>query len=88
MSQAPDFVRIVLALVQETQPAFTPDQSASVEQHIRQDWGGKRPYIAAHAPALRDAREKVRQQIGTRPDAEIIREHGISRSTLYRWIKK
>ena len=88
MSQAPDFVRIVLALVQETQPAFTAEQSARIEKHIRHDWGGKRPYIAAHAPAMREAREKVRQQIGTRPDAEIISEHGISRSTLYRWIKK
>jgi len=88
MSQAPDFVRIVLAMVQEIQPAFTAEQSAQTEQHIRQDWGGKRPYIAAHAPAMREAREKVRQQIGVRPIAEIISEHGIARSTLYRWIKK
>src|SRR3989304_1183624 len=41
MSQAPDFVRIVLAMVQEIQPAFTAEQSAQTEQHIRQDWGGK-----------------------------------------------
>ena len=88
MSHAPDFLRIVLARVRETQPAYTAEQSAQDEQHIRHKWGGKRPYIAAHAPAMRIAREKVRQQIGTRPDAEIISEHGISRSTLYRWIKK
>lgn len=88
MSESRDFVKFVLELVRDMQPSFTEDQALQIEQQIRHDWGGERPFIAKHAPRLRACREKVREQIGTKPDAEIIIEHGISRATLYRWIKK
>lgn len=64
-----------------------PAADQFIEQ-LTKDWGGERPFIAKRARRLRAAREKVREEVGTRPDAELIEEHGISRRTLYRWIGK
>ena len=87
MSDARDFVKCLLKMVMEAQPSFTEEQAMQVEQQIRHDWGGERMVIAKRAPLLRASREKVRAQVGTKPDAVLIKEHGISRATLYRWIK-
>lgn len=91
MGDGRDFVLHLLELVRKAQPEFTEEQAEQVEQQIRKDWGGERPLIAKHASRIRsrlqEKKERVRAQVGTKPDSEIIDREGISRATLYRWIK-
>lgn len=63
-------------------------QVMEIEPQIRRDWGGARPFIAKRGPLLVRVREKVRAQVGTKPDDEIARENGISRRTMYRYLAK
>lgn len=58
-----------------------------VEPEKRHDWGGEQVTIAKRAPMLRAAKEKVRAEIGIKSVAELQGETGVSRRTLYRWIK-
>jgi len=51
-------------------------------------WGGERTFIAKRVTHLRVAKEKVLQQVGTKPDKQVAEENGISRRTLYRYIQK
>lgn len=88
MSGADDFVRAMLKMVMEVSPSFSEEQAMQVEQQIRRDWGGERPFIAKRGPMLARVREKVRAQVGTKPDDEIARENGISRRTLFRYLAK
>ncbi|MFA6121909.1 MAG: hypothetical protein WCT35_04850 [Sideroxydans sp.] len=88
MSQDEDFLRQVLKLVMAAAPSFSEEQALQVEQQVRRDWGGERPFIAKRGPLLKDARVRVIAQVGTKPDSDIIRENGISRRTMYNWIKK
>lgn len=87
MTTPPDLIRQLLQMVMDAQPSFSEERAMQIEVQIRHQFGGERYFIAKRAPMLRKARAKVRAEIGTRPDAEIIAEHGISRRTLYRWIK-
>lgn len=87
MTAAPDLIRQLLQMVMDAQPSFSEEQAMQLEAQMRHEFGGERYFIAKRAPMLRTSREKVRAQIGIKPDAEIIAEHGISRRTLYRWIK-
>jgi hypothetical protein len=88
MSDAEDFVKYVLSLVAKSVPDFSEQQAQQFEAQIRQDWGGERPFIAKRGPVMKRARDNVLAQVGTRPDEEIIRENGISRRTMYRWIQR
>jgi hypothetical protein len=88
MSKEDDFLRVVLRLVMEAAPSFSEAQAEQVEQQIRRDWGGERPFIAKRGPMLVRVREKVLAQVGTKPDVDVARENGISRRTMYRYLSK
>jgi DNA-binding phage protein len=88
MSDTEDFIKYVLSLVAKSVPDFSAQQAQQFEAQIRQDWGGERPFIAKRGPLLKRARENVLAQVGTKPDAEVARENGISRRTMYRYLSK
>lgn len=75
-----DFVAYLIVLL-----ALDPQRAEQIERQIRQDWGGATPYIAKRGTI---AKQRVLEQVGTRPDRDIIRENGISRRTMYNWIRK
>jgi hypothetical protein len=88
MTGACDIIQRLLQIVMETQPSFTETHALQIEQQIRSEYGGEQIKIAKRAPALRAAREKVRAEIGVKSPEALQEEHGVSRATLYRWIKK
>lgn len=74
------------------EPERIPQAAAEVLPALRQALGGERHYIPA-TPAALDAEDWRRQQIVA--DAltgastpEIERRHGVSRSTIYRLVKR
>lgn len=87
LSDGEDFVQYVLRLVSVQTSAVAPEDLAALELTIRRDWGGERPYIGKRGLMLRRAREGVLSTIGTKPDLEVARENGISRSTMYNWLR-
>lgn len=88
MSEADDFVWTFLKLAMDVASSFSEEQAIQVEEQIRRDWGGERPFIAKRGPLLVRARRRVLAQVGTKPDEEIARENGISRRTMYRYLAK
>lgn len=88
MSSEDDFVKAFLKMVMDIAPSFSEEQAMHVEQQIRHDWGGEQVKIAKRGPMLCCAKKKVRAEIGIKSPLQLQAEHGVSRSTLYRWIGK
>ncbi|HAF45930.1 MAG TPA: hypothetical protein DCK83_13645 [Gallionellaceae bacterium] len=88
LNDGEDIVRHLLRLISVQASVITPEELAALELIIRRDWGGKRPYIAKRSLMLRRARENVLATIGTKPDMQVARDHGICRSTMYLWLRK
>lgn len=88
MSRSRDIIQRLLELVAQEQPSFTETCALQIEQQIRHEFGGEQVTIAKRAPMLRAAREKVRAEIGVKSVDQLREEHGVSRMTLYRWIRK
>ncbi|OGS97983.1 MAG: hypothetical protein A3F73_01225 [Gallionellales bacterium RIFCSPLOWO2_12_FULL_59_22] len=76
MSNGRDLIECLLQAVREMQPSFTEEQALQIEQQFRRDWGGERVNIAKRA------------ENGTKPDREVAKGNGISRSMMYRWVSK
>lgn len=85
----PDIVQAILQLVREVTP-LTLEQAAAVEAKAREQYGGLRTRIAKrkkHPSAA--ARRKVFQEALTdAPTEQILAENGISRRSLYRYLKR
>ena len=88
-----DIVLAILDCVRRMGPSYTEDMAIQVELQVRRDWGGEEAYIAK-TPSLRqptaENREKIAQKYMTDPDSPkvIARKNGMSRATMYRWLKK
>jgi len=88
-----DIVIAILECVRRMEPSFTEEMAVQVELQVRRDWGGEEAYIAK-TPSTRqptpENREKVAQQYLSDPAAphDIARKNGMSRRTMYRWLKK
>lgn len=84
-----DFVREMLELVRKRQPAMTERDVLEVEAEIRKLWGGQRPYIAKDMRRQHHVRAAVvADGLTSAATEELERKHGVSRSTIYRWLKK
>lgn len=86
----PDIVLVVLQRVRAQAPAVTDDVLRLVEAEIRAEYGGLRVRIPKRKKhPTPQQREAVRLDAMTpASDAEITRSHGISRASLYRYIKR
>lgn len=85
----PDIVLVVLQRVQAQAPAVTDEVLRLVESEVRAEYGGLRVRIPKRKKHLTaQQREAVRVDAMTpASDAEITRAHGISRASLYRYVK-
>lgn len=83
----PNIVELILNACKEA--GLDPQAAARIERDICEQYGGRRVYIARKKRISVDDRKKVFEDgLTTKPTNEIIREHGISRATLYRVMKK
>lgn len=80
--------RLLEAAAQEG--SFTEDVALSVERQFRREFNGAECYVKERtADVIASKKESaVRAYLEDRPVDEILRENGISRATLYRYIKK
>lgn len=85
----PDIVLVMLASVRR-HVQLTPEQEAQIEREIRSEHGGMRVRIPKRGKHLRPEkrREVFRQALSDTPEREILDSNGISRSTLYRLMKR
>lgn len=96
MSQK-DIIRWVIDCMLAHDDSISQDLAATVEREARAEWAGQRiDYIARHSdrktarkPLSEDAQRAVYQAgLAAIPADQIISEHGISRTTLYRLMKR
>lgn len=100
MRKGPDIIRWVIERMMAHEDSITQDLALTVEREARREWGRQRiDYIAQHCVGDVEARrraqgakevppEAVRAYINNEPMASIEVEHGISRRTLYRALKR
>lgn len=89
-----DIVLAILELVRKTAPAVTSEQARDIEQAVRTKYGGQRARIAKRkthkTPEQREqiVQEALHASQATVPTDKIAESNGISRRSLYRYLKK
>jgi hypothetical protein len=97
-----DIIRWVIDRMLAHDDSITQELALTVEREARAEWGGQRiDYIAKTCPADRDRRRAlqgrtspereraaVADYLADKPLPLIEQEHGISRRTLYRMVKR
>jgi transposase-like protein len=97
-----DVICSVIEIMRSLAPAITEEQAQMCERAARKEWGGQRiDYIAKTCSSDRDQRRQlqgrtsaqvqkaaVADYLADKPIAEITNDHGISRRTLYRMVKR
>lgn len=89
-STGPDIVLEVLARVRACTPHLTDEQATQIERDIRTQFGGMRVRIPKRKKHPSDEQRQAiyRDGLTTATDQTIQQTHGISRSTLYRLLKR
>jgi len=85
---ADDIVNDMLERVRQACPDITENQLSVIEHQIRNDWGGNETYIQKKRISTAQKQKAVDEYIGGRPVEVIRKKTGVSRSTLYRHLKK
>ncbi|MCA3072469.1 MAG: helix-turn-helix domain-containing protein [Rhodocyclaceae bacterium] len=100
MSRGPDIIRWVIERMMAHEDSITQELALTIEREARHEWGGQRiDYVAKHCQADIEARRQaqgaktvppraVQQYLDGAPLPSITAEHGISRRTLYRALKR
>lgn len=84
-----DFVLDLIERVRARMPSLTQEEALALEAEIRTAWGGERPFIAKDLRRRQHVRAAiVADGLSAAPTKEVLKKHGISRSTLYRLVKK
>lgn len=86
-----DIVRDLLAMAIDASRrdgAFTDATAMKIERQIRQDYGGESIYIARSRREPSDREAVTRAYLDGRPIDEMRGTFGVSRATIYRWLKK
>lgn len=86
----PDIVLVILEMVRQAEPAFTPEKAREIEDQVRAQYGGIRTRIPKRKKHPTPAqRAKVFTEALTDVSNErILEENGISRRSLYRYLKR
>lgn len=90
----PDIVLVILQLVAAAEPGFTPDKARNIEQAVRGQYGGQRVRIVKRKqhPTAEQREKAVSDALSTTlkdvPTDQIAESNGISRMTLYRYLKR
>lgn len=89
MKQDADFVHDVVERVRARHPGMTEQEALDLEREIRQAWGGERVFVAKDMRRRHHVRAAiVADGLTSAPTEQILTKHGISRSTLYRLMKR
>jgi transcriptional regulator of acetoin/glycerol metabolism len=90
LDREPDIVLAILDIVMRTVPTLSADQARDIELQVRDQYGGLRTRIAKRKKhPTPEQRAQVFQDALTDADTDdITAEHGISRRTLYRYLKR
>lgn len=97
-----DVICRVIDIMRSLAPSITEEQAQLCERAARAEWGGQRvDYIAKTCSTDRDQRRQmqgrtpatvqvaaVADYLADKPIDTIVRDHGISRRTLYRMVKR
>ena len=87
----PDLLLVVIQRLRARVPALTEDLAASIEAETRAELGGLRVRIAKRRkhPTDQQRASITREALDSTASAqELIEKHGISRRSLYRYIKR
>lgn len=87
----PDILQVVMQRVRSAIPTpITEEQAATIEEQIRSELGGLRVRIPKRKkhPTKEQRQEIFQDALGAATDEEITRRHGISRRSLYRYVKR
>lgn len=93
-----DIIKWIVDRMLAHDDSITQELALTIEREARAEWGGQRiDYIAKHCGQARAGRQglptEVRQAVyqagvSDQSTASITAEHGISRATLYRLLKR
>lgn len=87
----PDIVLLVLQRVRAVNPGLTEEQANQIELAIKAEFGGQRVRIPKRKkhPSAEQRRAVFDEAInGAESDSDITARHGISRRSLYRYVKR
>lgn len=87
----PDIVLLVLQRVRAVNPGLTDEQAHQIELAIKAEFGGQRVRIPKRKkhPSAEQRRAVFDEAINSEEsDADITSRHGISRRSLYRYVKR
>lgn len=86
----PDIVLVILQLVRLANPAVTLEQAQAIEQQVRAEYGGVRTRIAKRKkhPTGEQRAKIFSQALTDAPNDQILKENGISRRSLYYYLKR
>lgn len=82
----PDIVGLILAACQAQ--GLDADAAHMIEMKICAEYGGRRVYIPKKKAQAEKKKKIFDAGLSDKPTAQIVREQGISRSTLYRLMKR
>jgi DNA invertase Pin-like site-specific DNA recombinase len=86
----PDILLVILQLVRLADPQFTPENALAVEQQVRTQYGGVRTRIPKRKkhPSPEQRRKIFQEALTDAPTEAILEGNGISRRTLYNYLKR
>lgn len=90
-----DQADIVIAAIQEVLELvpLTPEQQAQIERRLKERFGDQVVWVRKTMSAENDQRRAKREEVyrdglSAMSSQDIVAKHGISRATLYRWMKQ
>jgi DNA invertase Pin-like site-specific DNA recombinase len=86
----PDIVLVILRLVLAAEPTVTQEKAREIEQQVRDQYGGMRTRIPKRGkhPTAEKRRKVFQDALTNAPTDQVTQENGISRRTLYRYLKR
>lgn len=90
LDREPDIVLVILERVRQAAPTLPDDVVRAIEQGVRADFGGMRFRVAKRKkhPTPEQRREIFRQALTDTSTEDLTESNGISRRTLYRYLKR
>lgn len=85
---AEDIVDYMLNEIKRGIPEISEQVLSEIEEKTRHEWGGDEVYISKKTITTAQKQKAVTEYLGGRPLRDIEKEHGVSRATLYRHLKK
>ena len=83
----PDIVRLILDACQLE--GFDPTLANMIERKICEQYGGRKVYIPKKKRISQEGKQQAfADGLSNKSTQQIVQEHGISRATLYRLMKK